>query len=259
MDAQIHSNSPTVNRAHFPSNVIYGWTNGGQPGVKRSLIQFDLGSIPSNATISHAALSLFYDGTETDANGVHSGSNAAFIKRITSSWVDTTVNWNNQPATTTLHQVLMAPSSSPTQDYTGIDVTALVQDMHAGNNYGFMIQLQNENPYAALIFGSKDHPDPAIWPVLRVCYDVLNSNETLIDEPLLIHFFPVPATHTLNIRSNMQHDCLMLVFDAQGKKILERQISPGQNIFDIHHWTSGVYFGRIQDDGRWFSKSFLVK
>src|SRR5205823_1863887 len=63
---------------------------------------------------------------------------------------------------------------SPSQDYTNIDVTALVQDMitNPTSNYGLMLQLVDDTAYRKLIFASSDNADPAKHPKLDICYTV---------------------------------------------------------------------------------------
>jgi hypothetical protein len=38
------------------------------------------------------------------------------------------------------------------------------------NNYGFMIKLQNEEHYRALMFASSNHKNPQLRPTLKVYY-----------------------------------------------------------------------------------------
>src|SRR5688572_658653 len=107
------------------------WTNGGNNSNGRGLMDFNLGSsIPPNAIITSAALSLFWNPTASNTGHSQlSGSNEAWLKRITTSWTEMGVTWANQPTTTTQNQVAVPASISANQDYLNIDVTALVQDM----------------------------------------------------------------------------------------------------------------------------------
>src|SRR5262249_35786347 len=121
----------TSNWGLHPDFAAAAWTNMGNPSNERSLVQFDLSSIPPSAQITSALLSLFHNPTPASAPGHSqlSGPNDALLQRITSTWDEMTVTWNTQPTTTTQNQVTLPPSTSATQDYTNIDVTALVQDM----------------------------------------------------------------------------------------------------------------------------------
>ena len=146
------------------------WTNGGSPSDLRSLIEFDLSGIPTSALIIDARLSLYYNPDQT--NGQHSGENNGLLQRVTQPWNETTVTWANQPTTTDVHQASMPLSGSATQDFIGIQIRALVQDMidYPAQGFGFMLRIDNEVPFRRLIFASSDHPDDARHPKLEVTY-----------------------------------------------------------------------------------------
>jgi len=150
------------------------WTIGGNPSYIRGHLKFSLNTVPANATIISAKLSLYsnptpINGNLTDAN---SGSNNAFyIRRITSSWVGNTLTWATMPTTTTEGQILIPHTSSPSLDLIDIDVTNLVKAMRAaGNDYGFVIQLVNESAYNARQFCSSNHSNVSKRPRLILEY-----------------------------------------------------------------------------------------
>jgi hypothetical protein len=166
--AYINSNFGT-----FGSFAAVAKTSSGTFYLGRSLIQFDLSSIPSTTTITSAKLSLYDD--PTSSQGTHdqtSGSNAAYLARIVSSWTESTVTWTNQPSTTSTNEVTLPASTSSNQDYTDIDVTSLVQDQisNPSTSYGFMLSLVTEVQYRGLVFASSDHATTAKHPKLVVTY-----------------------------------------------------------------------------------------
>jgi hypothetical protein len=146
------------------------WTNSGNSSNIRSLIQFNLSSIPANAVVTSALLSLYYNPTSSE--GTHSGTNTALLQRVTSSWGELTVTWDTQPTTTTVNQVTLPSGSSSTQNYPDINVTAIVQQMvtNPSTNFGFMLRQQTETIYRKMIFASSDHPTAALRPKLVVTY-----------------------------------------------------------------------------------------
>jgi hypothetical protein len=170
-DATITSLNPTNNYGTDPDYAAIAWTNGGTSFTERGLLAFDLSSIPQNATITSATLSL-YCNTQSSNTQLSSGSNAALIQRITSTWNENTVTWNNQPSSTTQNQCVLSPSTSSTQDYTNIDVKNLIGDMvnNPSISFGFMLQLQTESIYRSLVMSSSDHPDSTKWPRLVITY-----------------------------------------------------------------------------------------
>ena len=64
MDATIWSSNPTANMGSYQDFQAMGWTwfsFGLPPGIRRSLINFNLDSIPAGATITNAKLYLYYN------------------------------------------------------------------------------------------------------------------------------------------------------------------------------------------------------
>ena len=184
-DARVHSIFPDTNTGTDACLRAQAWTWQGRPGALRSFIQFDLTSIPSDAAVTSAKMSLYAD--TCDGITTLTASNASALRRVTSAWDENTVTWNNQPSTTTQNQVLLSEIPHPVnpnesklhQDYPGeIDVTNLVIDMVANPaaNFGFMFGLQKEQFYSLMSFSSSDATDPNLRPKLVVTYENKNTN-----------------------------------------------------------------------------------
>jgi hypothetical protein len=176
MDAMISDYYPSTPNGFTPEFNAAGWTINSTPVIQRSLINFDLSVVPSNATIQTAHLTLYNDPNSLSgfANGTHShvsGSNAALLQRITSSWQQNTVTWNIQPTTTALNEVSLLQDTNPNEDYT-MDVKLLVIDMinNPSTSFGFFLREQNENYYRILVFASSNHQDSTIHPKLVITY-----------------------------------------------------------------------------------------
>jgi PKD repeat protein len=169
-DAMVRSLFPYQNWGGDESLFAAAWTYDDNFGITRPVFSFDLSIIPDSSEILNANLSLYYD-PECGHEG-HSGLNEAYLQRITSSWEENTVNWNNQPNTTTQNQVLLPASSTYNQDYIDIDVTDLVKDMvlDPENSYGFLIRHVNEEQYRSLTFASSDHSVENLHPKLEITY-----------------------------------------------------------------------------------------
>ncbi len=169
-DAEIWSLEPTTNFGDYPELKANAWTWSGLNGIQRALLYFDLSSIPADAVIVSAQLSLYAE--DSPDTQFHSGDNDSWLKRITSPWEEFSVTWNTQPSTTSIHQADLPQSSAPYQDYLNINVKNLVKDMinDPGGNFGFMLQLQNESPYRRLTFRSSDQDEPSENPKLVITY-----------------------------------------------------------------------------------------
>src|SRR6185503_16267194 len=150
-DATIDNYVPSSNYPNEIELASRAWTIGSVPVVWRSVFKFDLSCIPSNAVIQNASLSLYYATQNGFGNQLQeslTNSNESVLQRITSSWSENTVTWNNQPSITTTDETILPQSTSGTQDYTNLDVTAMVQQMLATVNDGFLLKLTNEVEYA---------------------------------------------------------------------------------------------------------------
>lgn len=178
MDASIsvHTNYNTANTNFgddiwFKAYCLPGY-NGGE-NSNRGLISFDLSDIPAGASISSAQLYLYAAGYVNELIPGHFGSNSAYIRRMSSPWLESSVTWNSSPTSTTVNQVVVPASSSSTEDYV-MEVGALVQDMvsDAQSSHGFLLRQQVENPSnpSCLVFHSSDEADPAKHPKLVVTY-----------------------------------------------------------------------------------------
>jgi hypothetical protein len=137
------------------------------------MIEFNLTSIPTNATVSSALLSFYYSTSLCTNETNHTGSNASYLRRILTAWGELTVTWNTQPTTTTVNQVSLAPLAA-SLNVLNINVTTMVQDMvtNPSTNFGWMLQLVSEpsSPPRKLVFGSSDCPDSTVRPMLVVTY-----------------------------------------------------------------------------------------
>ncbi len=174
-DSFLSDNVPDNSQASSPELDAGAWTIFSSPVTIRGLLGFNLSSIPANAIIQSATLTLYNNPNSQNgyANGQHShvsGSNSAVLQRITSAW-DENVTWNTQPTTTSLNQVILPQDTDPYQDYL-LDVKTVVEDMivDPSSGYGFMLKLQEENPYRILVFASSNHPNAALHPKLEITY-----------------------------------------------------------------------------------------
>lgn len=184
-DAKVFTIRPDDNFGSFESLTAYTWTFQGQPANKRFYIKFDLSALPTQAEIQQALLSLYYNPTDPyESFDVHTGDNALVIQRVIEDWDEQTITWNNQPATTVQDEIMLPASSTGTQDYLDMDVTAQVTamlDLQQGN-HGFGVRLLDEvNYYKSVVFAASNHPNPQLHPQLTLIYTLPNVAAMPID------------------------------------------------------------------------------
>lgn len=171
-------NTSSTNYGNAIQNAAYAIPGSfGGSNVNRALLQIDLNPLQNITSIVSAKLNLYAIGPIGVVSG-HEGKNEALLQKVIQPWSEFTVTWDNQPQTTNANEVVLQKSSSPTQDYTGIDVLPLIKDMIQSDNYGIMLKLKEENLGNVLIFYSSDYTDNLKHPTLDVCYSI--EKDTII-------------------------------------------------------------------------------
>ncbi len=235
-------------------NLFYSatWTCSGPLCLDRGFIKFDISSIPSNATITNATLSLYADNNATigiSGQPTYGTNNAGWLQRITTPWTYNTISWNTQPTTTTTNQVVLAQSTSTSENYV-LNVTQLIKDiMTSGNNYGFELLQQNETVYyQSLVFGSSLNADSTIRPKLDICYKVPNAIDEVSNQGLSIVVYPNPAKDEVVFKttsSESMKDYHVVLYNELGQEVRNFQLFPYQVTINTSDLSRGMYFYKI--------------
>lgn len=172
-DALLVFHSPTQNFPDLTFLHARAWKVDGELSLEKSIIQFDYSAIPSGAKITKATLTFFADTVLNTGSLGHStlnGPNDWTLKRVTQSWNESTVTWNTEPKTDSI-SIKCASSTSPFQNYE-FDLTKWVKDEVANPNayYGFLMQINNQQPYRAINFCSSDNQIPTSRPKMVIEY-----------------------------------------------------------------------------------------
>ena len=173
-DVRVHSMYPDQNNATDKAFRASAWTIQGTPMVERTFVDFDLSIIPEGAEIISAFLSLYsyYDDPYGQLHSSLSGTNQAWLRKVTADWNEDDVTWRKQPEYETNGQVYLPQSNSPTQHYENIDVTDIISDIFyfPDEYFGLAFMLNNENYYRRMSFCTSDHHDPDRRPKLEITY-----------------------------------------------------------------------------------------
>ncbi len=250
-DAFIYSVFPTVNSGTNRGLYSSGWTWSGVYSTLRSFVQFDLSSIPADAYIISAKLSLYNDPGNSIVltNGEHSSltaSNASYISRVSEPWDESTITWNNQPGYHTANQIRLHESADPNQDYLDINVDEMVKKMVSNptENYGFILRLQTEINYAVLIFGSSDNIDSTLHPKLEIVYSSTGVDNQ--DEPT-VNLYPNPFNEEINIDlGKVQPNVIVTISNCIGQKLLVENFESTDIISIKLNVPKGVYFVKVE-------------
>lgn len=198
----------------------------GDTNKNRGVIDFEIeGYYGIRTGLVSAKLSLYAAGYVNPTMTGHMGNNAAVIRRITQSWDESLVTWNNAPSSTQMNQVFLSPSIHSLQDYLDVDVTSLVRDMmnDTASGSGFLLQLVNELPGNALVFYSSSSSDPLKRPKLTLTFDPTDVSEHIIDK--LLRVYPNPFTDHIQITSSQGIPInQVVIFNSLGQVIYTNSV-----------------------------------
>lgn len=237
-----------LNYSTTPALNFYAWTNSGVPRIKRSFLQFDLSAIPAGSEVQAARLSLFHNPEDVfEGVDVHTGDNAWVIQRTVGAWDPAVVTWNDQPAVSAQDAVYMPATSSGTEDFVDIDVTALVQGMVAAGESGFRLSLVTEEVARMIILSSGEDAVSERHPQLEVDVDLGIGLAEVPDH----HAVSVAVQPDASIRVNGHGRMDVTVFDARGRVLHAARANHAVAIVPTEGWAPAQYVVHVTDaDGR---------
>lgn len=230
-------------------------TTSGKINTGRSFLSFDLPDIPANFKIIEATLSLYkYSKPITATYSGNEGFNSTFLNRIVSDWGEFTVNWNNQPAISSINQVVLPGSNSLHQDYLDIPVLELGKDMYTfkSESFGISIRLVNESSKNVIYFSSSEVFDDTKWPLLKIIIADKTATNSLVN-PDQVKIGPNPLIGNLNISFLEDFagvNYLVLLSNSLGATLISKNslnVNFGQTSMDVSHLSSRFYYVEILD------------
>ena len=146
---------------------------------ERTLIKFNLPTDPEGCQFAGAELRLYQE----------SGDSGRTIRvyRSSASWSESSITWNNKPATT--GSPVSAPSSGSLNLWMSWDVSSLVNTMYSGSNDGFVLSDSSENdrPKKDQRYQSRENGSSSTRPELVLTYvdsSVLPTSQRVTGAPL---------------------------------------------------------------------------
>lgn len=225
------------------------------------IMDFDFSSIPTGSTIIAANLKLYAFGTgfSLPLPSGHDGTNSSYISRIISPWDEYTVTWNTRPDFTATNQVTLPESINPYEDYTDIDVTALVQDIinDPTGSSGLCLRLVDESPTAGLLFASTNFGDDSKLQKLSVTYEGPNTIANQNNEAFNIIAYPNPTNNEICLQYNASTQTVFSVeiVNSIGEMLMSTDYTSiiGENniTLDLRELkiTEGTYYFRCTTEG----------
>jgi hypothetical protein len=148
----------------------------------RSLLFFDLSTLPKPSIIKKVALKLFYDVPIPWDSTIFISSNSTtplkvggVIQQVIEPWEENVVTWNNQPKTTELNQVFIPPFIRNV-NFIEVDITGLILTPATNllPNHGMLFKLYSNERFKGFRFASSDYPDSLMRPKLSIQYSTGN-------------------------------------------------------------------------------------
>lgn len=153
-DAHVRQAAPAAN---FALNVR-NWVNGSGSVGRRTFIWFPK-QVPISSKVLTAKVRVYLRGS-------WSGTNTLTIKRVTQSFKEGTINWNNQPTVSATNSVQVVVTSGVDQQEVLFDVLNMMQDVANGSPFfGFRIEMA-ETADRALRSG--EDPTSTLRPTLEL-------------------------------------------------------------------------------------------
>jgi|LauGreDrversion4_2_1035121.scaffolds.fasta_scaffold78365_2 hypothetical protein len=250
-----HDNYPSANQNYANTAFLAAYEIPGTQGgvnTNRALIDFDLSQIPIGSTVLSAKLNLYAytDFTIFPLQDGHYGNNQSILSRITSNWNESVVTWNTQPLFSNVNETTLNQSTSPSQDYLNINVTALVQDMvdNPNSSFGFRLALVNEAVTSSLSFCSSEFPNTAKRPSLAIEYRLEDAAvQSFSFEAFELYPNPTQNMLYLNFSQDVNTRTVAL-YDMQGKIVLQTAAPDKTSAIDIQVLNTGIYTIVVKDE-----------
>jgi hypothetical protein len=145
----------------------------------RSLIFFNLDSLPKSASIKKVTLHLRYDlpipFDTTYLTDIYPSSGVTWyggvLQQIVEPWEESKVTWNTAPKTSELNQVYIPPFIR-NANFIEVDVTKIFVSPAANPlpNHGMLFRLWPVDKFPGFRFASSDFAEPSMRPKLTIYY-----------------------------------------------------------------------------------------
>jgi hypothetical protein len=246
-DAYVQEGYPTTNYGTDTKIIARSrdYPGTGGYGQMRGFFKFDISSIPAGATIVEAKLRLhcYYI-----TNYIKNVSDLEIRQVTDSSWVENSIDWNNQPAYGSVcSNIILLDNDSwagnhPVDNWYENDVTSFVKDQfdNGVTTLSLMIRCMQEYYDNLSYRGSYFH----------------SREVALENRPTLIVVVAVPATigidpNTLNLKSNGKWiTCyieLPLGYSVENINVSTVELAVGSNNLSAELWPTGI--GDYDNDG----------
>lgn len=264
--------------SYFFSGVSF---QGENMNARRGLISFDLSSIPINATITNASLTLFMSRSISNASDVslhkalndwgQGGSNAPGQEGAGTNSAEGDASWfcnfsNGASGCITSWSTIggdFDSSASATVSVDGIgnytwSSSELIADVQEwinspSSNLGWFL-IGDET--TATTSAKRFNASTGTIPVLEITYNTLTNKEYSLDNDFYIYPNPSNSYIRLVLPNSIESNINIQVYDVLGKKIYTSTYNLNSRI-DVSNWASGVYLFKVTFNDNVVTKRFV--
>ncbi len=142
---------------------------------QRSLLSFDLSSLPEEAVVGNASLSLWAESVREEPIDIRAHA-------VTASWFEPEVTWDDRDEASSLAWTTPGGDFDPTAAATATvldektwitwDATSLIPAWRNGSSHGVLLIGVQDGTKREAKFSSLDESDTDLHPKLQICYSV---------------------------------------------------------------------------------------
>ena len=160
-DTYADESKPNNNHGTGTVMIVRSWQS---TKDQRSFVEFDVSSIPSGSTVNTATLTLC-------ATKVPNSTRTIDLHRITASWVETTLTWNNQPGVAgSVTDSATTPGSPACMTWDVATDVQLWVDGTANEGWRAKDSVEGQGTKYIAEFATRENGTPANRPILDVNY-----------------------------------------------------------------------------------------
>jgi TGF-beta propeptide len=218
-DSTIRENLPTLNYGTDRGMLIGRDEYNGE--IFRSLIQFDLSSIPANKVLKKAILRVYNSPFSRDMD--------LSIFNLLSNWQEKDVTWANQPPQG--DKIVTKNIGLSQSGFIEIDITNLATKWYQKDipNYGLFLCSEDETKIASILFGTKESDNP---PELELGFElpVINDGESKLESSITVQVLTeTDLLSKIHVISNYREETLPSLIRIE-KKTAENLLAASLNV-----------------------------
>ncbi len=142
-----------------------------------------------------------------------------------------------------------------------------IRDVRSGEGFEFMSSLNTHFGIGAetsiisiTVYWPSGVIDYILDPTINTTHNIVEgSTLSIVDETLIdVSIYPNPVENELNIKTSGDLiNKIATVFDINGKKVLNHKLE--SNIINVSHLEAGIYFLRLESEGKVMKRKFIKK